>query len=128
MSKEWYASRNEEDWTNAEGPYGSEDEAINHGGGDLDRESGETFYTGYKSPFEPYISGERFRDRIAEQAWDHVGEHAGDWPEATKAQTEQLGERLKETFLGWIKEHGLEPGFFAIDGIQSHTWTPPESD
>lgn len=118
--EEWWISLNEEDWTNAEGPYGCWSEAATIGPGDLDLEPGEAYYVGLKVPFEPKICGTRTIELLADDAWDHAREHAGDWPSASIEQCEELGRRLTRTLRGFLRERGLEPRFFAVDNITRH--------
>lgn len=124
--EEWWISLDEEDWTNAEGPYGCWSEAATIGPGDLDLEPGEAYYVGRKVPFEPKIFRDQIIDQLAGDAWDHAREHVGEWPDVSPEQANELASRLTRTLRGFLREFGLEPTFFAVDKITQHI-APGES-
>lgn len=124
--REWYACRNEEDWTFAEGPYESWQEAALAAPGDLDLEPGQTYHVGRRAAFAPHVNEDSVLDSIVSQAWDRVGKHAADWPDCTIDQARDLGRRLTGVLAAWLAEIGETPRFFPVEDITTHT--APASD
>jgi hypothetical protein len=97
--------------------YESLEEAIN----DLYKpEVGHIVYSGEQKDFTPKLhwSIEHLLEHLGEQGYDEVGEHVGDWPDASKEAVKQLENYLKR----WIKRH-CPPKFYGVKNVKKYVIT-----
>ncbi len=61
-----------------------------------------------------YIDADHIIERLAEGAYENIGEHAGDWPDVSKEDCKKLNEALVQAIAPLVGE----PGFWSIDNPQ----------
>jgi hypothetical protein len=59
-------------------------------------------------------------DRLIDWAYDHFGELAEDWPEATPEMRAELDAEFAAVLKGWLDRHGLTPNWKAIVEVREH--------
>lgn len=90
---------------------------------------GQTIHIGVAVPVSPLqfdIDGDGVLERIGEHAYDLVGEAAEDWPDATREEAADLGERLTAVLHAWMDETGNGPEFFMVESVEKHLVPEPE--
>lgn len=91
--------------------YGSMEEAIEAG----KQKFGKDFYAGREIPWWPSVDEDVILSDLAYQAGEFAGESAEDWPDVSKAEREELREKLQDVLDVWLLETRNEPNFFMVE-------------
>lgn len=112
--EEWYHSQDETRFT--DGPFLARSAAVTAGRTAYD---GGAFWVARKKAPGPYglHLGDDVIESLLQEAGDEVGEAGDDWPAPTPVQLDDLDRMLAAAVNGWLKAHGLEPQFFAMEKI-----------
>lgn len=90
-------------------------------------ESGEsapvdTVYIGENCEFIPTVVAESILEQIEDDAFEFAGEIGGDWNaydyKSMKLELEELSATLSEDVRAWLKKHGREPNFCAVQNVK----------
>lgn len=128
MSEIWFASTDEEHWDGAE-EYATREEAIAEAPAYFGMDENTRFWVGRKVDVDYHSDwASRLIDDMAENACDEAGDAADGWltSKATKAQRDELTLAVKIAIDEWLKRHGHEPLFFALEKVSEHVYEPPE--
>jgi len=116
-----------EEWPTREAALAGAVEALLQYEYDDVREPGSTYWIGQQvsCPVNTELWGEWIVERLGEDASEEVGDSAADWPKASKAQVEDLTERVRAAVNAWIEAHNLQPTFCAIRSVTEHEFPEP---
>jgi hypothetical protein len=131
----WVVSSNEERWDSGE-EFDTYEEARAYAlkgfPEDWDLESGDRVFVGqvaeitHEQMAAYAVDVDRVIESIDECLYERVGDEVQNTLPATPEQVHNLGRRLEETIVQWMRDHDLSAPCWSVDHISSHT--VPEAD
>lgn len=82
---------------------------------------GKMVYVGVRESVHPekWFDAEDIECRLAERAYEEVGDVAEGWPCFSQDDTELLTARLQALLRDFLRETGNEPTFYAVTDVRS---------
>lgn len=127
----WTLSTDEERWSIGE-EFDTRDEALKYAETVLAPEygldDGDSFWVGQIKAVtmndiaDALFDGDRVLDDVGEWLYENVGEDFTDEIVASRAQLDDLEQRLAATVREWAAVHGIQPTCFQLEHVERHTW------
>ncbi|MCK5138370.1 MAG: hypothetical protein KAQ85_00875 [Thermodesulfovibrionia bacterium] len=122
---EWLGSTDEEMFNI--GPYETKEQAIEEIPNDAALESGEEFFIGQITVYEPSIDIDTVIENLDEQSAEECGETSEMWVDGfTKEAKEELSNSLNLVLKGWLVHYKYTPEFGSVGETSTHKNTKKE--